>query len=326
MIKKIIILNRYKYFGGTLVLSCLCKTLREMGYDARLYMCEDMPFNAIDEKWFIRSNTKNQILRYLSILCNRVRSLFRINYEFDATDDVSSIDMNGLSFQWNPFFDKDDTVVIYPEVVYGNPLKAKNVVRWMMYHYPYQLYSGAYSKEDLFVAFREVFNNDILNPEQNIFNINYFDSELYHQYNFGERNGNCYILRKGRERDDLPKEFDGPVFDDNMSQKELVKMFNEHKYCYSYDTQTFYTTIAAVCGCIPIVMLEPGKTIDDYFKGDDTHYGVAYGNTPEQIEFALSTRDIRIQSLDFSENNKKEALRFIGMLEKRFGKIYSQNV
>ena len=154
-------------------------------------------------------------------------------------------------------------------------------------------------------------------------NIKYFDSTLYRQYNFKERKGNCYILRKGKSRKDIPTTFDGPCFDINMSQEELVKMFNEHKFCYSYDTQTFQCSIAAVCGCIPIVLLEPGKTIDDYLSEEerDKHYGVAYGNTPDQIEYAIKTRGQLLESLDFNETNRSNALKFVEIVERKFGKL-----
>ena len=190
-----------------------------------------------------------------------------------------------------------------------------------MFHYPYKEGSKAYSPNDLFIAFREVFNSPHLNPNCYTIKLSYFDSKLYHQYNYDERSGCCYILRKGRKRADLPKIFDGPVFDDNMTQKELVKMFNEHKYCYSYDTQSFYNIIAAICGCIPIVVLEPGKTESDYLGADERHEGVAYGNTPEQIEYAIRSRDLLIKKLDFSEANKQNALHMVELLEERFGKI-----
>ena len=42
MAKKIIIYNINKYYGGTLVLSALCKTLRNLGYDARLLFNFDL--------------------------------------------------------------------------------------------------------------------------------------------------------------------------------------------------------------------------------------------------------------------------------------------
>lgn len=320
--KQIIIFNRYKYFGGTLVLSSLCKTLRELGYDAKLYMCTDIPFSESDVWDFQRRNLKRVIKYKLKhFLCKHFSFVPYIDKLQDTKDDTSSIDMDGLSFHRSPFIGKENSIVIYPEVTYGNPLQAKNVVRWLMYFYPYPKSSMAYSPSDLFIAYREYFNDLELNPQRHIVIQNYFDSSLYRQYNFGERKGKCYILRKGRNRKDLPEHFDGPVFDDDMSQKELVKMFNEYKYCYSYDTQTFYTVIAAVCGCIPVIVLEPGKCESDYLGKNEKHLGRAYGDSPEQIEYALNTRDELIKSLDYTERNRKNALVLVRILEEHFGKI-----
>ena len=319
--KSIIIFNRFKYFGGTIVLSCLCKTLREMGYDARLFMCIDIPFNSTEEAAFTRNNIKKLTKHFLSEYTTKVKKWFCKKSNSPFPSDITSIDMDGLAFHKFPLIDKENSIVIYPEVTYGNPLHAKHVIRWLMYHYPYSLKSKAYSPNDVFVAYRKVFNSPELNPENVIISQSYFNKELYRQYNEGERKGNCYILRKGRNRADLPKEFDGPVFDDNMSQKELVRMFNTYKYCYSYDTQTFYTKIASICGCIPIVIMEPGKNASDYLSPDEYHYGVAYGNTPEQIDYAIRTRDLCLKSVDYSESNKENAQLLVELLVKRFGPI-----
>ena len=320
--KKIIIFNRFKYFGGTLVLSCLCKTLRELGYDAKLYMCTDIPFSEADVQSFKRQNFKRVIKYKIKHVLNKYFSFIPyIKKLQNSIDDVSSVDMDGLSFHKNPSIDINNSIVIYPEVTYGNPLNAKFVVRWLMYFYPYTKSSDAYSTNDLFIAYREYFNDIDLNPNKSIITLNYFDSKLYRQYNFGQRKDKCYILRKGRKRKDLPKHFDGPIFDDNMSQHELVKMFNEYRYCYSYDTQTFYTAIAAVCGCIPIVVMEPGKCESDYLGPGEKHLGRAYGDSVEQIEYAKKTRDDLIKKLDYSAWNRVNAQALIELLEDKFGKI-----
>lgn len=320
--KKIIIFNRFKYFGGTLVLSCLCKTLRELGYDAKLYMCTDIPFSEADVQSFKRQNFK-RVIKYKikHVLIKYFSFIPYIKKLQNSIDDVSSVDMDGLSFHKNPSIDINNSIVIYPEVTYGNPLNAKFVVRWLMYFYPYSKSSDAYSTNDLFIAYREYFNDIDLKPNKSIITLNYFDSKLYRQYNFGQRKDKCYILRKGRKRKDLPKHFDGPIFDDNMSQHELVKMFNEYRYCYSYDTQTFYTAIAAVCGCIPIVVMEPGKCESDYLGPGEKHLGRAYGDSVEQIEYAKKTRDDLIKKLDYSAWNRVNAQALIELLEDKFGKI-----
>ena len=152
--------------------------------------------------------------------------------------------------------------------------------------------------------------------------ISYFDKEKYKQYNFGNREGNCYIIRKGHNRLDLPVDFDGPIIDYGTDEDEIVRILNNSKYCYDYDTQTFYTIIAAVCGCIPIIVLEPGKTKADYLK-DATYntVGIAFGTSREEIEHAISTRDLLLKRLDYSDRNEQNINLFIQYTSDRFGKI-----
>jgi hypothetical protein len=221
-----------------------------------------------------------------------------------------------------PFINFNKAIVVYPEIVFGNPFNAPNVVRWLLFYNRYKDQPNAYGASDLFIAYREIFNDTDLNPSSKIVKFAFFDSRLYRQYNFGVRKGNCYILRKGKNRADLPSHFDGPVFNNDMSQEELVKIFNERKYCYSYDTQTYYTTLAAVCGCIPIVVMEEGKTVHDYRAPTDTpHYGVAYGDSPEQIDYAIKTRAKLLESLNYDHLNEGNAKKLVHIIEERFGPI-----
>ena len=321
MAKKIIIYNIINDNGGPIVLSALCKTLREIGYDARVLFTNQFRTHNGSALWdaYIvwRFLIRNYIYHYLFLLFPRCQYL-KIRQFPKKT--VSA--MEGIKIQYNPFFNRRNSIIIYPEILYGNPLFATNVIRWFLYFNRYKNHPEAYNKNDLFICFREIFNDSILNPQRITLTINYFDRALYRQYNFGERTGNCYIIRKGRNRPDLPKEFDGPVYDDNMSQEDLVRMLNYHKYCYTYDTQTFYTAVACVCGCIPIVVMEEGKTIEDYLgEKEMEHYGVAYGDSKEQIEYAIRTRDKRIEQLEFDERNKRNVLSVLPFLEAQFGDI-----
>ena len=106
-----------------------------------------------------------------------------------------------------------------------------------------------------------------------------------------------------------------------FSEEDKVKVFNECKYCYSYDLQTFYSTIAAVCGCISIVVFEPGKTAHDYYSPEEVsgHVGVAYGNTPEEIEHAMNTVEELKKRLDYTKSNNEQIEQFVGLLTKKFG-------
>ena len=107
-----------------------------------------------------------------------------------------------------------------------------------------------------------------------------------------------------------------------MKKKErilVILIFNSCKYCYLYDTQTFYAKIAAVCGCIPIVVPEPGKSREDYLGKTDTRIpGVAYGDSDEEIMYAVSTRNELLESLDYRQMNEDSIDIFIKAIEEKF--------
>lgn len=321
MEKKIYVTTMTGYCGGTVVLSALCKTLRELGYDTELLIVPYFPNRRISTEKYKRRCILNSCKIILKLCVKKIISCICPNASFTKRykSAASILKVEGIKIKWFPFFNGDNSIVLYSEDIYGNPLNAKNVVRWLLYYYDYTNDLNAYSSNDLFIAYRGVFNNEQLNPNNYIVTISYFNNRLYRQYNFKERTGKCYVIHKGVNRPDLPKVFDGPVF--NSSQEDLVDMLNNHKYCYCYDPQTFYMTIAAVCGCIPVLVMEDGKTEKDYLSNSKHHYGIAYGDTPEQIQYAIETRDLLLKRLDYSSSNIKNAKFLVSILEEKFGKI-----
>lgn len=317
--KRFIIVSGRVTRGGTLVLSALCKLLIDKGYDARMFYMNRVPGkNTNWWQWWYRQIRSYLSMPYIRLMCainkKSQSDLYKIRRELLYEP------IKGLPVQYFPFFNKEKTIVIYPEIIYGNFLKAKHVIRYFLFHN--KLYSKddpeSFGQNDVFIAYRSVFNDPALNPENNVIGFAWFDSNLYRQYNFGKRTGNCYILRKGRNRPDCPATFDGPVIDDDLSEPEIVQILNEKEYCYSYDTQTFYTVIAAVCGCIPIIVMEPGKRMEDYVGDGETHYGQAYGDSPEQIQYAVDTRQELLNTLDYKESNERSVNLFLDLVATHF--------
>lgn len=311
MKKKIIICRPYANDGGPLVLSVLCKILCEKGYDAKLFYYPWEPWkNSPAIRFWI--DWIKETLRYL---------YFRYTKKNPKTKEYKKYiynQINGLKRILFPFFSCKDTIVIYPERIYGNPLRAKNVIRYFLFHNPFKADPNAFGRNDLFITYREVFNDWSLNPKCNTVTFKYFNKDLYKQYNFGQRKEKCYLIRKGKNRSDLPKTFDGPVIDYNTDEEDIVRIFNEYKYCFFYDIQTFYTNIAAVCGCIPICVLESGKTKFDYLRKDDNSLGIAYGNTKEEIEYAKTTREQLLKTLDYTKQNEENINKFIQLINEKF--------
>ena len=312
MIKKIVLVSPEPCYGGALAIFKLCRLLEDKNIDARIYL--------YDKFWSFRKNSplKNVLIYVANILRNtaynlKCQMLLLLEFLHLVSPSYKPIKCRFKRF---PFFSKD-TIVLYPDVIYGNPLRARKVVRWFLFHNRFQNDCDAFGKGDLFFCYRQIFNDYKWNPTCRILTICHFDSELYKRTNYGHRSGVCYIIRKGRNRVDLPKVYDGPVIDD-LPEKEKVAVLNRCKYCFDYDTQTFYDSIACVCGCIPIVVMEPGKTKSDYVKGSDKDWGIAYGSTPEQIDYAAKTRQQRIDLLDFEGKNKKNVDSFIQEIQNYF--------
>lgn len=321
MIKKIIIVRPYGYYGGTIVLEALGSYLRKERIEARIFYI----FNSYSDHTKGFSLWKNLLWGLLnefvfkcihSVFLDRISKRFRERYVF-----FSKV-IPDIKRQYFPFFAKSSTIVLYPDTIYGNILGGVNVVRWFLFYNLYPNDTLAYGKNDLIICYRKVFNDWKLNPQCLQVTINYFDKHKYRQYNFGSRVGKCYIIRKGNNRSDLPSFFDGPIVD-NLSEEEKVRIFNKSEFCYCYDTQTFYTQIAAVCGCIPIVVMEPQKTKSDYLSEEDliNDFGVAYGDSPEEIDYAINTRVKLLEKLDYDEKNRKETKKLVKYIEDRFGKI-----
>lgn len=303
--------------GGALVLHTLCYELNLLGHDAKIYYVRGRNHKGNRRFWikqvgyWITDPAKLVLHRLSKALFGEKHSLYQ-QYCYNPVPVQPR--------KWTPFV-SSDTIVLYPEIFKGNFLHAKNAVHWFLSVNRYKNDKTAYRKEDLFFCYREIFNDYSLNPDCKTMIFNFFDSQTYRQYNTQPRKGCCYIVRKGGQRTDLPKSYKGPIIDD-WSEPEKVKAFNTYKYCYFYDTQTFYTKVAAVCGCVPVVVLEPGKNKEDYFgKGDEAlkALGVAYGETKEEISYALNTQKEvlgRIRQLE--EKNRGNAEYFINTCREYF--------
>ena len=279
---KFVIMSIPNDTGGAIVRENLCRILRELGHDAKIMMPQigsekkHVPYFVTHIKFFFT---------------NVLKAIFKGRL----------FTMKGCKLKLIPFVGKQ-TIVVYPQRAFGNPVKAKNVVRWFIHYNPHKGDPLAYGKDDLFFSYREGYNDYDLNPNCRMLFIPYYDLSLYKRTNYGERKGKCYIVRKGDTREDLPKEFDGPIIDD-LPEEEKVRIMNECEYCISYDTRTTYSQIAALCGCISIVVPEPGKKRSDYTKNDDEYAGVAYGFSEEEIDFAKRTKD---KVITYFENRNQE--------------------
>jgi hypothetical protein len=122
--------------------------------------------------------------------------------------------------------------------------------------------------------------------------------------NKDKRSGSCYTIRKGHNiHKNTIIQLIRPPPPNSVELSELaymleyVNIFNMYEYFYSYDPCTFYSIIAAMCGCISVVVKVDGLNKEEWLntlapieylkETGEPLYGVAYGE--EEIEFAKST-------------------------------------
>lgn len=201
--------------------------------------------------------------------------------------------------------DLDGAVVIYPEIVEGNPLGASRVVRWFLNKPGNFTGRTGFGPNDLMFFFQFAFDDPKFNPDPDNKLTLVWLNELYRDEGNTERTGSCYLLRKGVGRA-LVHDVEDSILLDDLTHEEKAAVFNKTKYFYTYDQYTMYSLYAAICGCIPIIVPKPGMTKFDWAKKPEDRFGIAYGE--EEIPWAIETRAALLQRLRDRQNEEDAML------------------
>lgn len=238
--------------GGAIVLHKLCHILNNLGYDS--YLTSTMKLNGQIEYFHTNNNYNTKI----------------------ATD-----------------IDIDRDIIVYPEIEPGNPYGCKNVVRFILnkWHLPeYDNNIITWGDNDFWIYFHELFYDGIKEP--NFLHILDSKLDIFKDNNWDRNVEACFTYRKkSNERDMLPilhpsNSIEIPY---NVSDENLVKMFNTCKRFYSYDTETYLNVLAALCGCESVIVPYKDITKENIVKLQPSFkYGIAYGL--DDLKHANSTR------------------------------------
>lgn len=168
---------------------------------------------------------------------------------------------------------KDDAVVVYPEVIFGNPLNAKKVVRYVLYYPGVNGGDIKYDENDLVFTFNHEYykNADLLS-------ISTMDTSLFYK-DETQKDINCYFVNKGGKWKDIPEFKD--FVEINMlypaTREELAKLLRRTKKLYSYDRHTLLTEEAYACGCDVKYVTEDG--FEDFVPDKTNYYTVEEYNS-----------------------------------------------
>ena len=103
--------------GGAVTLHHLCDLIKKNGYDCYLYPAFD--------------NLELNLRNYKQILTKFFKRLIRQPFRKFKTSDRF---ITPVLKDFPGRLKLEELVVIYPEIVFGNPLGAKNIVRWLLHN------------------------------------------------------------------------------------------------------------------------------------------------------------------------------------------------
>lgn len=210
-----------------------------------------------------------------------------------------------------------DAIVVYPEIVAGNPLEAERVVRWLLYPPSLRGTAATFGSGDLYFKASD-FSDDVSltggAQMLHLFSVN----KAYTDRGNTNRHGTCYMLRKQTDKPIL-HDPDHDVCLDDLDHETIAAAFNRCERFICYDEATMYAQLAALCGCLPIVV--PGIYRDRAAWSADrpiAKYGVAFGL--DDTEHAIKTRHLLAEDLRRIELEGRATVRdFVARTKSAFG-------
>jgi hypothetical protein len=211
-------------------------------------------------------------------------ALYKLNTLLNSLGHESSICRFGDFVETNSKY-----IVIYPEIINGNPLMAKNVVRWVLNKVG--VIGGnkdTWSEKDKVFYYSKQFCED-----KNKCNILFcFDSRI--DYFYSEKTvkdiDNVVLFYKGRnysiDTNRHPK--NSIILDMYVHSMPMVKdILSRAKNFFTYDTDTYYSVVAMLCGCNSFVIKRDGLDADNFFDERELlRYGVSYDGKKTDIDRA----------------------------------------
>lgn len=229
---------------------------------------------------------------------------------------------------------QDDCVTIYPEVVFGNPLQAKNVVRWVLFYPGGHGYGETvYHKDEFVFSYFDKYVSETI--YQNAPSLLISQSRADKFYDMGkQRTKDAILIRKGRfiNFDDMKIKYVDPyakllnkdiVIVDNFlnnvtGHEQLNEIFNEFRYFVSFDNTTYHSVLASLAGCVSVVVPVDNMTPEQWRNDNLTsRYGIAYGF--DDLHWAVTTNHkVREHVLNVERGNINEAKNLIKLTKERW--------
>jgi len=208
------------------------------------------------------------------------------------------------SFLMDKKHDLDNWVLILTENDFRlEEFNIKNVVRFLLYKPNHQ---KKYNTNELIIQYGKSFTlrtnyECALSIKPMVSKLNFWEDIKI------KRSETDLVLKKKGNINQSDKIYQGVELDELIKsdtpydeiEKKLKELFNKHKKFITYDNDTFHSIQAALCGAISIVIPDGRLTEEEWRSSNNMRkWGIAYGDTEEQIDFAIKTRQKLVESFN----------------------------
>ena len=149
---------------------------------------------------------------------------------------------------------KSNAIVVYPEVIAGNPLRIRNVARLVLF---YPGLNGGMKKfhhsEMVFTYLPEFF------PDADVLTIPWIDENLFNNPGYERSQDYCFVHKGGRWKDP-PELRDLPTItmDWPKTREELADLLKHARTVYSFDSNSAVICEAHSCGANVLIVTKTG--------------------------------------------------------------------
>lgn len=271
--------------GGCIVLHALAFKLGQLGATVYAGTHRSKQFAALPTA---TPSMARRLKNRLRLANQRRLARLRLETEPSSLDAVKCHPSMPL-VQLGDFDAQQPFIAIYPEIVSGNPFKAKHVVRWLLHKPGFFLPDIKFGAHEYTFFYQPAFAENVVGVDpDNLLRIHWMRDDVYVNRNLPNRRGKCRMIRKGHVDAGLLA-MDDAILLDGKSHQEIADIFNRTERFYCHDPYTLFVYYAALCGCTPIVVPQPGLERDAWRAGYELKHGVAYGE--DEIDWAIATRD-----------------------------------
>lgn len=181
-----------------------------------------------------------------------------------------------------------DAIVVYPEIVCENFLRAARVVRWLLNRPGY--IGGTWSPlaaDEYTVAW-----SPIIDETLPVLNLQLWNDGTFHPHDLPGKEGELFYVGKGsrlarrpeieRARTEVTREWPA-------THRDLAALLRLSRVLYSYDTLSGLNYEATLCGTSCVIIPNGPYTRGDLARGELGLNGIAWGSSPGEMDRARRT-------------------------------------